>query len=77
MQVVNTAGVLDKEPLATMSYDTILRSIQVNYTGAVIVAKESFPYLKKSKGNLLLFTSSSYTRGRRFIVYTRVLRRQS
>ena len=62
--VVNTAGVLDKEPLATMSYDTILRSIQVNYTGAVIVAKESFPYLKKSKGNLLLFTSSSYTRGR-------------
>jgi len=30
----------------------------------VIVAKESFPYLKKSKGQFVLYTSSSYTRGR-------------
>ncbi len=62
--VINTAGLLDKEPLANMDYDEVYKSIQVNYMGAVIVAKESYPYLRQSKGALLLFTSSSYTRGR-------------
>lgn len=62
--VINTAGVLDKEPLVNMSYNEIYKSINVNYMGAVIVAKESYSYLKESKGVLLLFTSSSYTRGR-------------
>lgn len=62
--VVNTAGVLNREPLATMTYEEICKSIHVNYLGAVIVARESYPYLKMSKGALLLFTSSSYTRGR-------------
>ena len=62
--VINTAGVLDKEPLVNMSYNEIYKSINVNYIGAVIVAKESYSYLKESKGVLLLFTSSSYTRGR-------------
>jgi len=62
--VINTAGVLDKEPLATMSYEDICKSIHINYLGSVIVSKEAYPYLKQSKGALLLFTSSSYTRGR-------------
>jgi len=62
--VVNTAGILDKESLVNMSYETISRAISVNYFGAIIVAKESFPYLEKSRGGLLFFTSSSYTRGR-------------
>ena len=62
--VVNTAGILDKEPLKSISYENILMSINVNYLGAIIVAKESYCYLKESKGSLLLFTSSSYTRGR-------------
>lgn len=62
--VINTAGVLDKEPLAAMSYESICKSIHVNYLGSVIVSKESYPYLKSSRGALLLFTSSSYTRGR-------------
>ena len=62
--VINTAGVLDKEPLVNMSYNEIYKSINVNYIGAIIVAKESYSYLKESKGVLLLFTSSSYTRGR-------------
>lgn len=62
--VVNTAGILDKIPLDVMDYDTIKRSIDVNYLGSVIVAKESYPYLNKTKGALLLYTSSSYTRGR-------------
>ena len=47
-----------------MTEEEILNSISVNYIGAVYVAKESFRYLKDSKGMLLCFTSSSYTRGR-------------
>lgn len=62
--VINTAGILDKEPLADMDYEDIYQSINVNYMGAAIVAKEAYPYLEKSRGSLLLFTSSSYTRGR-------------
>lgn len=62
--VINTAGILDKEPLANMSYEDVFKSIEVNYIGAVIVAKEVYPYLKESQGALLLFTSSSYTQGR-------------
>jgi len=62
--IVNTAGVLQKEPLSHMEYETIKNSINVNYMANLIIAKESFPYLEKSKGGLLFFTSSSYTRGR-------------
>lgn len=62
--VINTAGILDKEPLINMPYEEIAKSININYLGAVIVAKEAYPYLKESGGSLLLFTSSSYTRGR-------------
>jgi len=62
--VINTAGVLYKEPLSNMSYEDVIKSVNVNYLGAIIVAKESFKYLKQTKGSLLMFTSSSYTRGR-------------
>jgi 2-C-methyl-D-erythritol 4-phosphate cytidylyltransferase len=62
--VINTAGVLDKQPLHSMDYDTIKNSIAVNYLGSAAVAKESFKYLKETNGTLLLYTSSSYTRGR-------------
>ena len=40
--------------------------LNVNYLGMVNVALASFPYLKESKGHLLYYTSSSYTRGRAF-----------
>lgn len=62
--VVCSAGILVKEPLAHISYEDIASSVAVNYTGTVIVAKEAFPYLKETKGSLLFYTSSSYTRGR-------------
>jgi 2-C-methyl-D-erythritol 4-phosphate cytidylyltransferase len=65
--IVNTAGVLHKEPLATMEYQTICESINTNYFGMINIAIASLPYLKKSKGHLLFFTSSSYTRGRAFL----------
>ncbi len=62
--VVNTAGILIKEPLCTMAPDDILRSVSVNYLGTVNVARAAFPYLKETKGSLLFYTSSSYTKGR-------------
>lgn len=62
--VVCTAGILDKQPLVNMDYETIKQSIEVNYMGCVIVAKEAFQYLKQTSGSLLFYTSSSYTRGR-------------
>ena len=64
--VVCTAGVLNKEPLATMDYETIQNAIQTNYLGTVNVALEAYPYLKQTEGKLIFFTSSSYTRGRAF-----------
>lgn len=64
--VVNSAAILSKEPLATMDYSLINTIISTNYNGMVNVAIASYPYLKKSQGQLLLYTSSSYTRGRAF-----------
>jgi 2-C-methyl-D-erythritol 4-phosphate cytidylyltransferase len=62
--IVNTASILIKEPLETMEYSKILDTININYGGAINIAKESIKYLSKSSGHLLNFTSSSYTRGR-------------
>ncbi|MDN3674149.1 bifunctional cytidylyltransferase/SDR family oxidoreductase [Flavobacterium branchiarum] len=64
--IINTAGILHKEPLETMSYQNIVESINTNYFGMVNVALASLHYLKRTKGHLLFFTSSSYTRGRAF-----------
>lgn len=64
--IINTAGLLNKEPLITTDYQTILNAVQTNYMGTVHVALEAFPYLKQSQGKLIFFTSSSYTRGRAF-----------
>lgn len=64
--IINTAGVLQREPLATMSFQTINDSININYFGIVNIALAALPYLKESKGHILFFTSSSYTRGRAF-----------
>lgn len=62
--IVNTAGILVKEPLNAMSEDAIEKSISVNYLGVVNVAKEAFTYLKESHGSMAFYTSSSYTKGR-------------
>jgi len=62
--VVNTAAILNKEPLMNLDASTIMEIINVNYLGMINVAHESFKYLKESNGHLLLYTSSSYTRGR-------------
>lgn len=64
--VVNSAAILSKEPLITMDHTFINTIIATNYNGMVNIAIASYPYLKESKGQLLLYTSSSYTRGRAF-----------
>ena len=62
--VINTAGLLQIGKLESMTEDDILRLINTDYTGAVNLTKASLPYLTETKGSLILFTSSSYTRGR-------------
>jgi ribitol-5-phosphate 2-dehydrogenase (NADP+) / D-ribitol-5-phosphate cytidylyltransferase len=62
--VVNTAGVLPRGQLAETSEETIYQATEVNYLAPVFIAQEFYPFLAESQGSLLLFTSSSYTRGR-------------
>ncbi|MBQ9705169.1 MAG: SDR family NAD(P)-dependent oxidoreductase, partial [Paludibacteraceae bacterium] len=62
--VINTAGVLIKEALNSMSSEQVTASLNVNLLGVVNVAQAAFPYLEKTRGSLLFYTSSSYTRGR-------------
>ena len=62
--VINAAGVLHIGNLAEQDQNLITSTIGVNFHGAINVAKASFEYLSDTQGHLLLFTSSSYTRGR-------------
>jgi len=64
--VVCTAGVLVREPLKHMGPQAIDDSIDVNFRGAINVSLASLEYLQASGGQLLHFTSSSYTRGRAY-----------
>jgi len=62
--VVVTAGVLHTAALAEAADDVIEESLGVNLLGPVHVARAAHRYLAETSGHLLLFTSSSYTRGR-------------
>ena len=62
--VVNTAGVLPRGTLLETSEETIYAATEINYLAPVFIAQEFYPHLKATQGSLLLFTSSSYTRGR-------------
>jgi 2-C-methyl-D-erythritol 4-phosphate cytidylyltransferase len=62
--VVNTASILVKQPLELIDYSKILDTVNINYLGAINIAKSSLLYLEKTSGQLLNFTSSSHTRGR-------------
>ncbi|MBQ9652321.1 MAG: bifunctional cytidylyltransferase/SDR family oxidoreductase [Prevotella sp.] len=64
--VINTAGILNKEPLLSTSEEDIELALRTNYMGTVNVAIESHKYLRDTNGRLIFFTSSSYTRGRAF-----------
>jgi 2-C-methyl-D-erythritol 4-phosphate cytidylyltransferase len=62
--VVNTAGVLRIGRLAETDTATIEEALRVNYLAPVQIARAAHKYLAESHGQLLLYTSSSYTRGR-------------
>jgi 2-C-methyl-D-erythritol 4-phosphate cytidylyltransferase len=62
--VVNTAGVLPRGELAGTSEETIYLATEVNYLAPIHIAQVFHPHLQATGGSLLLFTSSSYTRGR-------------
>lgn len=62
--VINTAGVLPRGTLDDTSEETVYAATEINYIAPVIIAQEFYRVLQESRGGLLLFTSSSYTRGR-------------
>ncbi|GAA1935531.1 bifunctional cytidylyltransferase/SDR family oxidoreductase [Streptomyces sodiiphilus] len=62
--VVNTAGVLRIGRLAETDESAIEETLKVNYLAPVHIARSAHRYLAETGGQLLLYTSSSYTRGR-------------
>ena len=62
--VVNTAGMLPRGELTETSEETIYLATEINYLAPIHMAQIFHPHLVATKGSLLLFTSSSYTRGR-------------
>jgi 2-C-methyl-D-erythritol 4-phosphate cytidylyltransferase len=62
--VVNTAGVLHTGRLDEVDDATMDASLRINYLGPLHIARAAVGYLRETKGQLLLYTSSSYTRGR-------------
>lgn len=62
--VVLTAGILRTGALAEADSASVQQAIGVNFLAPVNVAQASIEYLARTKGQLLLYTSSSYTRGR-------------
>ncbi|KUJ65182.1 2-C-methyl-D-erythritol 4-phosphate cytidylyltransferase [Streptomyces albus subsp. albus] len=62
--VANTAGVLHIGRLAETDMATVEHATLVNYLAPVRIARCAYPYLAETRGQLLLYTSSSYTRGR-------------
>jgi 2-C-methyl-D-erythritol 4-phosphate cytidylyltransferase len=63
--VVNSAAVLHRGDLAETSDEAVYAATEVNYLAPVMIAQEFFAHLRQTRGSLLNFTSSSYTRGRR------------
>jgi 2-C-methyl-D-erythritol 4-phosphate cytidylyltransferase len=62
--VVNTAGTLPRGELTETSEETVYLATEINYLAPIHIAQVFQPHLRRTGGSLLLFTSSSYTRGR-------------
>jgi 2-C-methyl-D-erythritol 4-phosphate cytidylyltransferase len=62
--VVNAAGLLKNGKLLEQTTADTIEQINVNLVGALNVARQSYDWLKQTKGTMLFFSSSSYTRGR-------------
>lgn len=69
--VIVTAGVLRVGQVVGGTPEELREVIDVNLTGSLNVARASYPHLRSSRGSLTLFTSSSFTRGRRdYVAYS-------
>ena len=63
----HTARMLQEKQAKVFCFSrSIYNAVSTNYMGTINVAMEAYAYLKESKGKLVFFTSSSYTRGRAF-----------
>ena len=62
--VVNSAGSLQIGQLAEQDDQQISEALEVNYLAPIRIARAAHPYLARTGGHLLFYTSSSYTRGR-------------
>ncbi|MDR1401885.1 MAG: 2-C-methyl-D-erythritol 4-phosphate cytidylyltransferase [Puniceicoccales bacterium] len=62
--VINATGILRLGELCCRTEEDIREEIETNYFGCINVALGAHEFLRHSKGALLFFTSSSYTRGR-------------
>ena len=62
--VIVTAGVLRIAPLVESRKRDLRDTIEVNLIAPAIVAREAHAHLAETGGQVVLFTSSSYTRGR-------------
>ena len=59
-----TAGVLRVAPLVDAPAEDLPHTIETNLLAPVMIAREAYPHLAATAGQVILFTSSSYTRGR-------------
>lgn len=64
--IINSAALLRKEAFHSMRIEDMYEMIDINYKGMINISYCAYEYLKESRGQLLHFTSSSYTLGRPF-----------
>jgi 2-C-methyl-D-erythritol 4-phosphate cytidylyltransferase len=62
--VINSAASLTPGSIDSLSAEELKNDVNVNVMGSVLIAKAAFPYLLANSGQLIMFGSSSYTRGR-------------
>ena len=62
--VVCTAGLLRIGKVADSDPAALAEVLEVNLTGTLHVARAAYPHLRRSRGSLTVFASSSFTRGR-------------
>jgi len=61
--LISTVGILKSGNLNKISFDDISEQISTNLTSQINLVKESIPFMAENS-SIILFTSSSYTRGR-------------
>lgn len=69
--IINCAGLLDYRQFIEKSIQSIEDEIDTNLLGSMLVAKAGYMHLLKTRGTLILFSSSSHSRGRKnHVVYS-------